>query len=48
MAKKLTRPKARQILKDGKVHGKKLTPKQRRFFGHRAAGKPIKRKKKKK
>lgn len=25
--------KAREILHDGKVHGKPLTPKQRRFMG---------------
>ena len=29
----LTNEKARKILHDGTVHGKKLTPKQRRFFG---------------
>lgn len=34
MAKKgpVTAEKAREILRDGKVHGKPLTPKQRRFF----------------
>lgn len=31
--------KARKILHDGKVHGKKLTPKQRRFFGAKSRGK---------
>ncbi len=36
MAKKLTKAKARKILKDGKVHGKKLTTKQRKFFGARS------------
>ena len=36
MAKKLSKTKARKILKDGKVHGKKLTKKQRGFFGARA------------
>ena len=30
--------KAREILKDGTVHGKKLTPKQKRFFGWAAGG----------
>lgn len=30
---KLTKAKARKILKDGTVHGKKLTAKQKRFFG---------------
>lgn len=34
---KLTKTKARKILKDGTVRGKKLTKKQRGFFG--AAGK---------
>ena len=28
--------KARKILHDGKVHGKPLTDKQRRFFGHKS------------
>lgn len=31
--------KAKKMLKDGKVRGKKLTPKQRRFMGARAGGK---------
>lgn len=42
MAKKKKGPskgKAKEILKDGKVHGKKLTPKQRRFFGAKSRGK---------
>jgi len=39
MAKKLTSDKAKEILKHGKVHGKKLTKKQRGFFGARAGGK---------
>jgi hypothetical protein len=34
--------KAREILKDGEVHGKGLTVKQRGFMGARAAGKPVK------
>ena len=36
MAKKLTKKKAREILKHGSVHGKKLTNKQKRFFGARS------------
>lgn len=36
MAKKLTKAKAKKILKDGKVHGKKLTRKQQAFFGARS------------
>lgn len=36
MAKKLTRKKAKKILKHGKVRGKKLTRKQRGFFGARS------------
>lgn len=39
MAKKLTKTKARKILRDGKIRGKKLTKKQRGFFGARASGK---------
>lgn len=30
--------KAQEILRDGKVHGKSLTAKQRRFFGRIAGG----------
>jgi hypothetical protein len=37
MAKKLTKAKARKILRDGKVHGKRLTKKQRKFFGAKAS-----------
>ena len=36
---KLTKAKARKILRDGSVRGKKLTAKQRRFFGARAGNK---------
>lgn len=32
----LTKKKAKKILKHGKVKGKKLTSKQRRFFGARS------------
>lgn len=42
MAKKLTRQKARQILEDGKAHGVRLTPKQKRFFEAVASGQPLK------
>lgn len=38
----LSAMKAREILHDGTVHGKKLTPRQRRFMGARASGKPMK------
>ena len=38
MAKKLTKAKAKEILKHGKVHGKPLTKKQKGFFGARAGG----------
>ena len=38
MAKKLTKHKARKILGHGEVRGKKLTSKQRRFFGAKASG----------
>ncbi len=36
---KLTKTKARKILRDGSVRGKKLTKRQRGFFGARASGK---------
>lgn len=35
----MTKKKARKVLHDGKVHGKALTPKQRRLFGAKASGK---------
>ena len=44
--KKLTKTKARKILKEGVARGKKLTKKQIAFFGARASGAPLKRKKK--
>ena len=34
--KKLTKAKAKKVLKHGKVRGKKLTKKQRGFFGARS------------
>ena len=49
MAKKVvSKAKAKKILKEGIIRGKKLTPKQKRFFGARAGGAPVKRKAKKK
>jgi len=42
---KLTKAKAKKILRHGEVHGKPLTKKQKGFFGARAGGAPIKRKK---
>ncbi len=47
MAKKLTKAKAKKILKHGSVRGKALTKKQKGFFGARAGGVPIKRKRRK-
>ncbi len=44
MAKELTVEKAKKILADGTVRGKKLTAGQRRFFQARADGTPIRRK----
>ena len=44
--KKLTKAKAKKILTDKTIRGKKLTKKQVKFFGARASGLPIKRKKK--
>ncbi len=35
---KLTKAKAKKILRDGSVRGKKLTGKQKKFFGARAGG----------
>lgn len=46
MAKKLTRRKARTILREGKIRGKPLTGPQKGFFGARAGGAPVRRKKK--
>ena len=46
MAKVLTRKKAKKILKEGQIAGKPLTKPQKGFFGARAGGSPIKRKKK--
>jgi hypothetical protein len=37
--KKLTKTKAKKILKHGSVRGKKLTKAQQGFFGARAGGK---------
>lgn len=48
MAKKLTKAKAKKILKEGVAHGRKLTKKQKKFFGARASGTPIKKRKSKK
>ena len=42
----LTKAKAKKMLKEGKAHGKKLTRPQERFFGARAGGAPIKKKRK--
>lgn len=47
MAKTLTKKKAKQILREGEVRGKKLTKRQKGFFGARAGGAPVRRKKKK-
>lgn len=35
----VTPAKAKKILKDGKIRGKPLTEKQKRFFGAQAGGK---------
>ena len=42
---KLTKAKAKKILKHGSVRGKKLTKRQKGFLGARAGGAPVKRKK---
>jgi len=46
MAKKLTKEKAKTILREGSVRGRKLTKAQKGFFGARAGGAPVRRKKK--
>lgn len=38
MSHPLTQSKAKEILRDGTVHGKPLTAKQKRFFGAVAGG----------
>ena len=43
MAKKLSKKKAKQILKDGIVRGKAVTKKQMKFFGSIASGQAPKR-----
>lgn len=43
---KLTKKKAKKILRHGTVRGKKLTGKQKRFFGVRVGGAKRKRGKK--
>ena len=35
----VTEAKAKEILRDGTVHGRPLTPKQQRYFGAKAGGK---------
>ena len=42
----VTKAKAKKILKDGKIRGKKLTKKQRGFFGRIASGKKATKKRK--
>lgn len=39
----VTKAKAKKILSDGSVRGKKLTKKQKGFFGARAGGQPMRR-----
>lgn len=41
--KKLSAKKARTILEHGEVGGTKLTERQRKFFGARASGQPVRR-----
>jgi len=41
--KMVTKTKAKKILSDGSIRGKKLTAKQKRFFGARAGGSPVRR-----
>ena len=46
MAKKLTRAKAKKILRDKTIRGKKITEKQRKFFGAISSGQKPRRRKK--
>ena len=39
MGKRMTAAKAKKILRDGKIRGKKLTKKQRGYFGRIAGSK---------
>lgn len=39
----VSKAKAKIILEEGEVRGHKLTPRQRRFFGARAGGAPVRR-----
>ncbi len=50
MARKkvVSKTKAKKILRHGEVRGKKLTKKQKGFFGARAGGQPVRRKRRKK
>lgn len=45
---KLTKAKAKKILRDGKIRGKPLTARQKRFFGAIAGGQRPRRKRKSK
>ena len=40
--KVISKAKACTILHEGKVHGEKLTEKQRKFMGARCSGQPVK------
>ena len=39
----VSKAKACEIMRDGQVHGKKLTERQRKFMGARCSGQPEKR-----
>jgi len=43
--KTISQKKAKKILRHGSVRGHKLTKKQKGFFGARAGGQPVRRKK---
>lgn len=45
---KITKAKAKKILRHGEVRGRKLTKKQKGFFGARAGGMPVRRKRRRK
>mgnify|MGYP001571938701 CR=1 FL=1 len=45
MPHKVTKAKAKEILRDGTIRGKPLTKPQRGYFGARAGGSPTRKKK---
>jgi len=44
MAGRVSKAKAKEIMRHGSVHGQKLTKKQKGYFGARAGGAPMRKK----